>query len=219
MEELGAIGIKNDSVDVAISNCVINLAPDKEIVFREILRVLKKGGELYFADVFADRRLSEEMKSDPIMVGECLGGAIYMEDFRRMLMRLGISDYRVIASSPIDPGNAELERRCGNVRFHSMTLRVFNLPELEDRCEDYGQVAWYQGTLPDAADRFILDDHHVFITGKPMTVCSNTASMLADTRFAPHFRIEGDLSVHHGLFDCDPEKRKLSDSGEVGGCC
>jgi arsenite methyltransferase len=220
MENLGDIGVADNSVDVAISNCVINLAPDKEVVFREILRVLKPGGELYFADVFADRRLSAEMKADPVLVGECLGGALYMEDFRRMLGRLGISDYRIIASSIIEPSNAELEARCGNVRFYSMTVRVFNLPQLEDRCEDYGQVAWYQGSMPDAARQFVLDDHHTFVTGKPMAVCSNTASMLADTRFSAHFRVEGDLSRHLGIFDCGPEMMtEDDDGGSAGACC
>jgi SAM-dependent methyltransferase len=219
MERLGDVGVEDNSVDVAISNCVINLAPDKEMVFREVLRVLKPGGELYFADVFSDRRLSAEMKSDPILVGECLGGALYVEDFRRMMADLGISDYRIIASSPIEPSNPELEIRCGNVRFYSMTVRVFNLPHIEDRCEDYGQVAWYKGTMPDAPHRFVLDDHHTFITGKPMPVCSNTAAMLADTRFASHFRIDGDLSVHYGLFDCGPEAASGSGAENLGACC
>ncbi len=217
METLDLIGLEDDSVDVVISNCVINLAPDKERVFREIFRVLKPGGELYFADVFADRRLSPEMKSDPILVGECLGGALYTEDFRRIMFNLGIADYRVVTSSVIEPSNPELEARCGNARFYSMTVRVFNLPSLEDRCEDYGQVAWYNGTMEHAPNRFVLDDHHIFLTGQPMLVCSNTASMLADTRLAEHFRIEGELSTHYGLFDCGPTPGTVEEN--AGACC
>ncbi len=217
MERLDLIGLEDNSVDVVISNCVINLAPDKERVFREILRVLKPGGEMFFADVFTDRRLSAEMKADPVLVGECLGGAMYTEDFRRMLYRLGVPDYRVVSSGVIEPSNPDLERRCGNARFYSMTVRFFKLPQLEDRCEDYGQVAWYQGTLAHAPNRFVLDDHHVFLAGKPMLVCSNTAAMLSATRFQKHFRIDGDLSTHYGLFDCGPEP--TADSGDVGACC
>ena len=217
METLDQIGLEDNSVDVVISNCVINLAPDKERVFREILRVLKPGGELYFADVFSDRRLSAEMKADPVLVGECLGGALYTEDFRRILYKLGISDYRVVTSSVIEPSNPDLEARCGNARFYSMTVRVFNLPSLEDRCEDYGQVAWYNGTMTHAPNRFVLDDHHVFRTGQPMLVCSNTASMIADSRFGEHFRVEGDLSTHYGLFDCGPDSVASDDT--PGACC
>ena len=136
-----------------------------------------------------------------------------------MMAELGICDYRVIASSTIEPSNAELEKRCGNVRFFSMTIRVFNLPMLEDRCEDYGQVAWYLGTIDDKPHRFELDDHHVFLTGKPLPVCSNTASMLADTRFASHFRIDGNTDVHFGLFDCGPDAVVQNADAAPGACC
>ena len=214
MEDLAAIGIADDSVDVVISNCVLNLAPDKETVFREIFRVLKPGGELYFADVFSDRRLTAPMRKDPVLVGECLGGALYTEDFRRTLYRLGVADYRTVAASVIEPSNPELEERVGNVRFFSMTVRAFKL-DLEDRCEDYGQVAWYNGTIPHAPHRMVLDDHHTFITGKPMPVCSNTAAMLASTRFGAHFRLEGDLSTHYGLFDCGP----MPVDADPAACC
>jgi len=213
MEDLSAIGLADNSVDVVISNCVLNLAPDKAPVFREIFRVLKPGGELYFADVFSDRRLTPEMRNDPVLVGECLGGALYTEDFRRTLHRLGVSDYRVVASSVIEPSNPELEVRVGNVRFFSMTVRAFKL-DLEDRCEDYGQVAWYKGTLPHSPHRMVLDDHHTFITGKPMPVCSNTAAMINDTRFSDHFRVDGDLSTHFGLFDCGP-----TEPTDPAACC
>ena len=218
MEQLGDLGLEDNSVDVVISNCVINLAPDKEAVFREILRVLRPGGEMYFADVFVDRRLSTEMKNDPILVGECLGGALYVEDFRRILHELGVSDYRIVASSIIEPSNDDLASRIGNATFYSMTVRFFKIESLEDRCEDYGQVAWYQGTIPNAPNRFVLDDHHTFITGKPMTVCSNTASMLADSRLGPHFRIDGDLSTHYGLFDCAPVVAG-AETDASGACC
>ena len=115
MEDLRAIGLEDNSVDVVISNCVLNLAPDKAPVLEEIFRVLKPGGELYFADVFSDRRLTPEMREDPILVGECLGGALYTEDFRRILYRLGVADYRIVASSVIEPNHPELEERVGRV--------------------------------------------------------------------------------------------------------
>ena len=89
IEDLAAAGIEDESVDVVISNCVLNLAPDKEPVFREITRVLKTGGELYFSDVFVDRRLSDQVRADEVLVGECLGGALYTEDFRRLMADLG----------------------------------------------------------------------------------------------------------------------------------
>ena len=62
-------------VDMIISNCVINLSPDKPAVLREAHRVLANGGEFYFSDVYCDRRLPEDLRSHEILLGECLGGA------------------------------------------------------------------------------------------------------------------------------------------------
>ncbi len=73
---------------MVISNCVLNLSPDKPAVFSEIFRVLKPGGELLFADVFADRRVPGRFYTDPVLHGECLAGAMYHEDFRRLLAPL-----------------------------------------------------------------------------------------------------------------------------------
>ncbi|WP_420455912.1 methyltransferase domain-containing protein [Rubrivirga sp.] len=86
------------SVDVVISNCVLNLAPDKAVVFEEITRVLKPGGDLYVSDVFADRRLPGAVRRDPVLVGECLGGALYTEGFRWLMAGLGWADVRTVAA-------------------------------------------------------------------------------------------------------------------------
>ncbi len=76
-------------------------------------------------------------------------------------------------------------------KFFSTPYRVFKLENLEDRCEDYGQVAYYRGTLPDYPHDFQLGDHHAFEKDKPILVCGNTATMLQDTRFRHLLRIEG----------------------------
>jgi len=205
--------IPDKSVDVIISNCVINLSPDKQRVFSEIFRVLKESGELHFSDVFASRRVPENIRSDPVLYGECLGGALYIEDFRRMLLHLGIKDYRVISNRKLTINNPGLQKTIGNIEFYSTTVRAFNLP-MEDICEDYGQVATYLGSLPESPDNYIFDDHHQFEKGKPALVCGNTADMLGKTRFARHFEIKGDKSIHFWPFDCSNDK-----TIETGGCC
>jgi SAM-dependent methyltransferase len=202
IEDLAALGIADDSVDVVISNCVINLSPAKELVFKEIRRVLKAGGELYFSDVFADRRMPSELASDPVLKGECLAGALYTEDFRRLMARAGWLDFRYSANRAMTLDNPAFEAKIGMVNFSSRTVRAFKLDTLEDLCEDYGQVAIYRGSIPAHPHAFDLDDHHHFITGKPMLVCGNTAALVSETRFTPHFQLIGDRSVHYGAFDC-----------------
>jgi SAM-dependent methyltransferase len=219
IEDLEELGIEDNSVDVVMSNCVINLSDDKEKVFAEIFRVLKPGGELYFSDVFTGRRMPEELQNDPLLHSECLGGALYLEDFRRMLRDLGCLDYRTVSRKRIKLGNPEIESKVGMVDFYSITVRAFKLNTLEDICEDYGQVAVYRGSIPGYPHAFELDDRHRFITGKPMLVCGNTASMLSETRFAEHFTVTGDRSVHYGPFDCAPAHVKQDGEGEDGGAC
>ena len=71
IEDVEELGIEDGTVDLVVSNCVINLTPFKDQVFSEIYRVLKPGGELYFSDVFCDRRMSDELRADPVLRGEC----------------------------------------------------------------------------------------------------------------------------------------------------
>jgi SAM-dependent methyltransferase len=217
IEDLKTTGIADDSVDLVISNCVLNLSPDKPRVFREILRVLKPGGELYFSDVFADRRIPEPLTKDPVLVGECLGGALYFEDFRRLMADAGCRDARVVSSAALAINNPAIERKTGSIRFYSSTVRAFKL-DLEDRCEDFGQVAYYQGTLAEHPNSFDLDNHHHFETGRPLLVCGNTADMISRTRYGTHFKVVGDKQTHYGLFDCGPVK-STQPVTSGGACC
>lgn len=163
IEDLAGAGIPDASVDVVVSNCVVNLSPDKPRVLSEIFRVLKPGGELYFSDIFSDRRLPASLLDDPVLVGECLAGALYTEDFRRALESAGCPDARTVAASPVTISDPDIERKIGFAAFTSRTIRAFKLP-LEDRCEDYGQVAVYHGTIAEHPRAFDLDDHHRFHT-------------------------------------------------------
>jgi len=218
IEDLEEIGIASNSIDIVISNCVINLSPSKERVFSEIFRVLKSGGELYFSDVFSSRRVPQNLVQDSVLMGECLSGALYIEDFRRLMGQMNCQDFRVMSKTKITIQNAEIESLVGMIDFYSITIRAFKL-NLEDRCEDYGQVATYLGSIKGAPNFFVLDDHHLFESGKPMAICKNTAMMLSETRYSRHFKIYGDALTHFGLFDCSPDSQKNSDDGTTGACC
>lgn len=109
-----------------------------------------------------------------------------------------------------------------DLRF--LCCRLFKLPgKLETPCEDYGQVATYLGTLPGHKHSYDLDDHHHFVTNKPMLVCGSTAAMVGDSWLGQHFKVVGDRSVHYGLFDCGtPAAPQVAASEPVasgGGCC
>jgi SAM-dependent methyltransferase len=200
IENLKLIGIEDESVDVVISNCVINLSPNKLALFREIFRVLRTGGELYFSDIMAGRRVPERLQDNPILRGECLSGAMYIEDFRRLMRTVGCFDFRMMSKRKVSLHHPEIEALIGMVDFYSVTVRAFKLDDLEDICEDYGQVAIYQGTIPDYPHCFELDAHHRFLAGKPAPVCGNVASILQGARFSKHFTVYGDRSVHFGPF-------------------
>ena len=216
IEDLASAGVADNSIDVVVSNCVINLSPDKEAVLAEILRVLKPGGEIYFSDVYADRRIPDALKTEPVLLGECLGGALYWEDFRRIMHNLGCPDVRVVNETPITLEDDDVAEKIGMVNFTSITIRAFKMP-LEDRCEDFGQIAIYRGTVAEHPHAFDLDDHHHFETGKAMIVCGNSADMLSASRYGQHFEIMGDKSTHFGLFASS--SNGANDESAVASCC
>lgn len=223
IEDLESIGIESNSIDVVISNCVINLSPRKDLVFGEVWRVLKNGGELYFADIFADRRVPDEIYANPVLRGECLSGAMYIEDFRRMLRKIGWEDFRYMSTEKAAINNKAIEEIIGNIEFTSRTVKAVKLPDLmEDICEQYGQFATYKGGILGSEHYFDLDDHHRFIKDLPMSVCGNTCAMIENTRLAKYFDIVGDRSKHFGAFEgCSTAPSAASESDEScsSGCC
>eukprot|EP00448_Togula_jolla_P001130 CAMPEP_0170613130 /NCGR_PEP_ID=MMETSP0224-20130122/24106_1 /TAXON_ID=285029 /ORGANISM="Togula jolla, Strain CCCM 725" /LENGTH=348 /DNA_ID=CAMNT_0010938707 /DNA_START=77 /DNA_END=1123 /DNA_ORIENTATION=+ len=217
IEFLEKAGIQPNSMDIVISNCVINLSPNKRLVMEEVYKCLREGGELYFSDVYCSRRLPESARKDPVLFGECIGGALYTEDFKRICRQVGFEDPRVLSVTPFEIFDRKLKDLVGEAKFYSITYRCFKLPQLESICEDYGQVAIYLGTIPEHKFSYALDDHHVLETNKPMLVCGNTASMLGETWLKAHFRIIGDRSVHYGAFDCGSGPAPTAAAG--GSCC
>lgn len=223
IERLDELGLEPGSFDVIVSNCVVNLSPDKDAVLAGVQRLLKPGGEFYFSDVYADRRVPAAVKNDPVLYGECLGGALYWNDFQRLARRHGFADPRLVADRPLAVTDPQLAARTGNLRFYSATYRLFKLDALESACEDYGQAVIYKGSIPAHAHRFVLDKHHDIQTGKVFPVCGNTWRMLHDTRFAPHFDFIGSFGTHYGIFDgCGsslPFDSGTSAAAAGGGAC
>jgi ubiquinone/menaquinone biosynthesis C-methylase UbiE len=223
IQELLALGLRPGSFDVVVSNCVINLVEDKQKVLNEVFDLLKEGGELYFSDVYASRRISQELQRDPVARGECLSGALYWNDFHQMAKRAGFRDPRIVDSRPLSIADTDLAEKLTGIEFFSVTYRLFKLPRLEAACEDYGQAVIYQGSIADAPKGYLLDAHHYFEKGKTVSVCGNTWMMLQDTRLRDHFNFIGNFETHFGIFPgCGtdiPYQRSGGVSGAAGGAC
>ena len=93
--ELEHLPVADNAADVVISNCVINLVPDKEQVFREAFRVLKPGGRLAVSDIINTAPLSAELQSDPALLCGCIAGAASAERVESWLATAGFVDIRV----------------------------------------------------------------------------------------------------------------------------
>lgn len=224
IERLDEIGLGDGSFDLIVSNCVLNLSPDKGAVLREAYRLLKPGGEMYFSDVYADRRIPQSLTCDPVLYGECLSGALYWNDFLALAQTAGFLDARLVEDRPVRLTNPRIQARIGHIAFYSATYRLFRLAGLEPACEDYGQAVIYKGTVAEQPHRFRLDKHHDMEAGRVFPVCGNTYRMLRQSRLAPHFEFLGEGRTHYGIFrGCgtaipfDPQDAAGNRSGE--GCC
>lgn len=92
--------VEDNSIDVVISNCVINLAPDKFKVFKETYRVLRSGGRLMVSDVVLSKELPEDLKNDKDLLIGCVSGAILKEDYLNLLKQAGFTEITIHKEIP-----------------------------------------------------------------------------------------------------------------------
>lgn len=102
--EIEKLPVEDNSIDVIISNCVINLSPDKGMVFKEAYRVLKPGGRLMVSDLVLAKNLPAEIKNSVEAYVGCLGGAIKKGEYLRLIDQAGFKDIKIISESnyPVD---------------------------------------------------------------------------------------------------------------------
>ncbi len=93
--EIEHMPVADNSVDVIISNCVINLSPDKGQVFKEAFRILKTGGRVAVSDVVATIELPEEMRNDPMLIAGCMGNAALIQDLQNDLQAAGFNQIEI----------------------------------------------------------------------------------------------------------------------------
>lgn len=93
--EIEALPVEDDSIDVILSNCVINLSPDKEAVYGEAYRVLRPGGRLAISDMVASVELPPEIKDDQALYSACVAGALEVDELERILEGAGFDQIRI----------------------------------------------------------------------------------------------------------------------------
>ena len=98
--EIEHLPVADGVADAVISNCVVNLSPDKGAAYREAFRVLKPGGRLSISDILAKQPLPEEVRSDLALVSACIGGAATVKETRRALSEAGFTDIRITDRTP-----------------------------------------------------------------------------------------------------------------------
>jgi len=152
------------------------------------------------------------LRNDPTLYSECLTGADYEGDFVRRMRAAGFNDTRQTSRRAV-------KEIVDSIHFTSVTFRGFKIG-LEERCEDYGQVAVYRGNMPGKADVYSLDLGHVFPAGKAVRVCKNTADIIRQSRLNEFFHVSDEIA-HLGLFDCSPSSDTSSETSAISGgsCC
>jgi arsenite methyltransferase len=99
-----AVPLPDQSVDVVVSNCVINLSADKPAVFAEAFRVLRPGGRVAFADIAADEQVAADLRADDAAWAACIAGAVTRDRYRAQLVDAGFSDIEIVDSHTVADG-------------------------------------------------------------------------------------------------------------------
>ncbi|OLB23483.1 MAG: hypothetical protein AUH95_03300 [Nitrospirae bacterium 13_2_20CM_2_63_8] len=220
--------VEDGSIDLIISNCVINLAPDKAKVFREMYRAIRPGGRFTISDIVADQPVPNYLIHDTEKWGDCLSGALPAWDYLGGLVQAGFLGVHQMKFSPwsvIDgihffsltlTGYKLLETAVPDgVRFATL-LGPFNraVDELgqtyqraQTPCVWKGHFALFTGPFTEAED----DDHHIYRRGVPLEICSKTLDVLNSGPYSRHFTIINRASetVAGEAVSCAPD----------GSCC
>ena len=222
--------VEDGSVDCVVSNCVLNLVRqrDREQLFAEIFRVLRKGGRAAISDIVADEDVPEEMQRDRTLWSGCISGAFREDRFLQAFADAGFHGMQ-IARRQSAPWQT-----IDNIEFRSITVVAYK--GKQGPCLDRNLALIYTGPFRKVED----DDGHVFHRGERMAVCDKTYHLLQQDPYEGMFapvdpRIEVALDQARP-FDCrrskrrDPRETKGQDyhvttesagpcCGDEGACC
>lgn len=160
--------ITDNSVDLVISNCVLNLVAeqDKKQLVREIFRVLKPGGRVAISDIVSDEPIPDNLKADPELWSGCISGAFHEKEFLDAFKAAGF------ITVTYDKWDAAPWQVVDNIEFRSVTLTAIKGEQIP--CLDIGQAVIYRGPY----DQVVDDEGHIFPRGERMAVCERTYRFL-----------------------------------------
>jgi SAM-dependent methyltransferase len=184
-----AMPVEDDQVDLIISNCVINLAPDKKKVFREMFRVLQPGGRFTISDIVADQPIPQYMIHDRAKWGDCLSGALTIQDYWGGLREagfLGLHQVTVIPWRVID-----------GIHFVSVTLTGYKIATTPSSVSPI--FATLIGPFSQAVDELGTTFHR----GTPQQIDDQTMCLLTLPPYQPHFLLTDRPTT---LTDQDPRR-------------
>jgi arsenite methyltransferase len=153
--------IGNDTIDVVISNCVLNLieTSDRQQMFAEIFRVLKRGGRAVISDIVCDEPVPDHLKADAELWSGCISGAFVEHEFLQAFAEAGFYGMEIVARQSEPWAVVE------GIEFRSLTVRAYK--GKEGPCLDHRQAVVYQGPWRTVED----DEGHVLRRGERMAVC------------------------------------------------
>lgn len=173
-----AMPVTDNSIDLIISNCVINLAPDKRNVFREMFRVTKPGGRFTISDIVSDQTVPQYLVHDAQKWGDCLSGALTLTDYMAGITGAGFRGVHLEIFSPwqiID-----------GVHFFSVTLTGYKLPAVPP-----APAARY-ATLRGPFSRVVDEEGATYLRGIPQPLTPEAVLLLSQPPLAPHFILSQD---------------------------
>jgi arsenite methyltransferase len=194
--------IADDSIDVIVSNCVLNLVRpnDKRQLFSEMYRVLKRGGRVAISDIVCDEPVPEHLVNDPNLWSACVSGAFQEEEFLRAFEEAKFYGIH------IEELRSEAYQTVEGIEFRSITVTAYK--GKEGPCDERNQAVVYRGPWKQVVD----DDGHTLERGARIAVCDKTFKLYSQPPYQDQFillppRQEVPLEKA-GQFDCSRDHRR-----------
>ena len=192
----GALLVENDSIDVILSNCVLNLvrAEDKAKMFDEMFRVLKRGGRIAISDIVSDEDVPKHLRNDPELWSGCISGAYREDEFVNAFADAGFYGMEIVKRDEQPWHTVE------GIEFRSVTLVAYK--GKQGPCLERNQAVIYKGPWK----RVLDDDGHALERGRRIAVCDKTFAIYSKEPYAPDLialePLEEIPLTEAGEFDC-----------------